>query len=136
MNPHLLFEYPLVVREAHLDLLGHVNNATYLELFEEARWQIVTERGFGLAEVQSRGLGPVILEVYIRFVRELRLRDSVVIRTQLQSVDRKIFTLKQWIVNGQGILSCEADFKGALFDTKARAIVDPTTEWLNAIGAV
>ena len=33
-----VFTYPLLIKETYLDTFGHVNNATYLTLFEEARW--------------------------------------------------------------------------------------------------
>ena len=35
-------EYALVIREQHLDTFGHVNNAKYLEILEEARWDLIT----------------------------------------------------------------------------------------------
>ncbi len=31
-------EYHLLILEKHLDTFGHVNNASYLEILEEARW--------------------------------------------------------------------------------------------------
>lgn len=33
-----IHEYPVVIREHHLDTFGHVNNAAYLDILEEARW--------------------------------------------------------------------------------------------------
>ncbi|NJL24480.1 MAG: acyl-CoA thioesterase [Calothrix sp. SM1_5_4] len=136
MNPHLTFEYPLIVREGHLDTFGHVNNAVYLQMLEEARWQIITERGYGLERIRQLGQGPVILDIHIRFMRELRLREQIVIRTQVQSHSGKISLLKQIVINGAGEVACEAEMKIGLFDTRARKLIEPTTEWLNAIGVV
>lgn len=31
-----IFTYPMLIKESHLDSFGHMNNATYLELFENA----------------------------------------------------------------------------------------------------
>ena len=47
-------EYPLLIVERHLDTFGHVNNATYLELFEEARWDWLQQNGYGLDEIRKR----------------------------------------------------------------------------------
>lgn len=58
--------YEVVIRESHLDTFGHVNNATYLTLFEEARWDIVRSRGFGLDDIKRTGLGPTLLEVNVK----------------------------------------------------------------------
>ena len=69
-----VFEQSIIIREGHLDTFGHVNNARYLELFEQARWDLITDNGFGLDYVKSSGTGPVILELTLRFVWEGRLR--------------------------------------------------------------
>ena len=53
----LIFRYPLTILEKHLDSFGHVNNATYLHLYEEARWDFITKRGFGLARVLAGLVG-------------------------------------------------------------------------------
>ena len=51
------------LRFADIDAFGHVNNAVYLTLFEEARWEFVTNRGYGLKQIQEKQQGPVILAV-------------------------------------------------------------------------
>jgi len=129
------FQYPITILEHHLDTFGHVNNATYLALFEEARWEFITSRGFGLDMVQKSGLGPVILEINLKFVKELRLRQKFVIDSQNLSYDKKIAVLRQDILNEAGEICCAAKMTYALFDTKQRRLVAPTPEWLRAIGA-
>ena len=49
--PGTVHEYELLIHEAHLDTFGHVNNAKYLEVLEEARWDFITRNGYGLDEV-------------------------------------------------------------------------------------
>ena len=89
MNPHPVHRYPIVIREHHLDSFGHVNNATYLELLEEARWESITERGYGFEKIRETGQGPTILEIHLLFTQELRLRESVVIHTQLITYEKR-----------------------------------------------
>ena len=55
-----IFYYEMMIREHHLDSYGHVNNATYVEILEEARWECITQRGYGYKEVQQQKKGPVI----------------------------------------------------------------------------
>ena len=62
-----VFYYPILVKEIYLDTFGHMNNATYLTLFEEARWDILTKNGYGLQKIQETGLGPTILELKVTF---------------------------------------------------------------------
>lgn len=134
MNNNTIFEYPIIIREAHLDTFGHVNNAVYLELFEEARWELITKGGYGLNYVRESGLGPTILEIKIRYSRELKLRQEITIKTQIASYNGKIGVIKQEMVDGQNQKYCEAEFTVGLFDTKLRKLVPPTPEWLKAIG--
>jgi acyl-CoA thioester hydrolase len=134
MSASAIAVYPLLILEKHLDTFGHVNNSTYLELYEEARWDIITRGGFGMEKIRETGLGPTILEVQLQFKRELKLRMPVVIRTQVQSYERKILKLKQWMELESGDIASEALFTVALFDVRARKLVDPTPEWKAALG--
>lgn len=130
----MTFEYPLTILEGHLDTFGHVNNAVYLSLFEQARWDAIDRRGYGLSKVIETQIGPTLLEVKIRFLREIRLRESIVIRTAVSSVKGKICTLTQTMVNAKGEDACVAEFVIGLFDLKARKLIEPTPEWRYAIG--
>jgi acyl-CoA thioester hydrolase len=129
-----LHEYPLLVLEGHLDTFGHVNNATYLQLFEEARWDLITKGGYGLEVVRETGQGPVVLEVQVKFRRELKNREQAVIESQLISYKKTVAKLRQVIRKGDGTVASEAIFVIALWDTKARKLLVPTDRWLAAIG--
>ena len=129
-----IFSYPILIRESHLDTFGHVNNATYLQIYEEARWELATELGFGLEAVRATGVGMTVLETTVRFIRELRLRQEVQVTTLLSEVRGKVFILKQAMVDEEGRNASEADFTMALFDLKARKIIPPTPEWLGRLG--
>src|SRR5690348_18387684 len=96
----ILYSYPLLIKENHLDTFGHVNNATYLAIFEEARWEFVTNNGYGLQKMMDTGLAPTILEVKLRFLKEVRLRDEVVIQTQIVSYKGKIGVILQQMMRG------------------------------------
>lgn len=127
------YSYPLLIKENHLDAFGHVNNATYLAIFEEARWDFVTKNGYGLKKMMDTGLAPTILEVKLRFLKEVRLRDEVVIQTELVSYKGKVGVILQKMMRGAEVC-CEAEFTIGLFDLKQRKIVLPTPEWLAAVG--
>ncbi len=128
------FEYELLIKEHHLDSYGHVNNATYLELYEEARWELITQRGYTYEKVHATGLGPVILEVNLKFFHELKLRQKIKINFKITSYEGKIFKLKQQMLNENNQVASEALFTGGFFDLKARKLILPNEEWLMAIG--
>src|SRR6185295_14516580 len=118
-----LHEKTIVISEAHLDSFGHVNNARYLELLEQARWDLITERGHGIDVIRRTRTGPTILEINIRFLRELGPRESVVIRTDLLSYERKVGKLRQQMVKPDGTVACEAVFTFGLFDVEQRKLI-------------
>jgi len=126
--------YKILIREGHLDTYGHVNNARYLDMYEEARWQLVTERGYGFKRVHDSGQGPVILEVNLKFMKELRLREEITITTELVDYPGKIGRLKQQMIKPDGSVASEAVFVFGLFDLKARKMIEPTLDWKRAVG--
>ena len=126
-------EKSIIISEAHLDSFGHVNNARYFELLEQARWDLITERGFGIETIRSTRTGPTILEINVRFLRELKPRDVVVIRTELISYERKIGKLRQQMIKDDNV-ACEAIFTIGLFDLEKRRLIEPTPAWAFAVG--
>jgi thioesterase-3 len=127
-------EYPLQIQEQHLDTFGHVNNAVYLQLFEQARWELITQNGYGLTEVHRRQIGPTILEVHVRFLRELRNRQTILIKTWLDSYVGKVSKIVQQMLDETGNLCSEAVFTVGLFDLRARKLIPPTADWAAAMG--
>lgn len=133
MSSAKLFSYPVTIKESYLDTFGHVNNATYLTLFEEARWDILNKNNFGIKKIQETGLGPTILELKLIFLKELRLHEKITIETQMLSYERKVGTLSQKMMR-DGELCCNAEFVIGLFSIIERKLILPTPEWLNAVG--
>ena len=129
-----LHEYPLLIIERHLDTFGHVNNATYLEIFEQARWEWISSHGYGLERVQELQQGPTVLECTVRFRRELRNRQQVSVRSHVSSYVGKIARICQEIHLPGGEVACEAEFVVGLFDLVRRKLIEPTPQWLAAVG--
>jgi thioesterase III len=126
--------YDLTIHERHLDTFGHVNNATYLDLLEEARWDLITRNGYGLDEVKRRQAGPTMLEINLRFVREIRNRERITVKSWTESYSGKICKFVQQMLNEKEELCCDALFVVGLFDLQARKLLLPTPEWLRALG--
>lgn len=128
------FAYEIQIKEQHVDSLGHMNNATYLALYEEARWEVITQNGYGFNEIQKFQKGPVILEININFRSEIRLREKIKIVTEPLSYQGKIGQMKQQMIKEDGRVASEAIFTIGLFDMKERKLIEPTPEWKRATG--
>lgn len=128
------FTYHTIIKEQLLDSFGHVNNAAYLVLLEEARWDLLTKNGYGFKVIHDKKIGPTILEINIVFKRELKLRDKIYIESHIASYEGKIATLVQTIKREGDEFCCQAHITMALFDMHARKLILPTPEWLAAVG--
>lgn len=130
----MIHAFELVIQEFHLDTFGHINNATYLQLFEQARWDLITGNGYGMTAIHKTKKGPVILEVNLKFQKEIRLREKVKITTELIDYSGKVGHLRQRILNSKEEIAAEALFTFGLFDLENRKLIDPTPEWKKAVG--
>jgi YbgC/YbaW family acyl-CoA thioester hydrolase len=126
--------YEVFIRENHVDSLGHMNNAMYLQIYEEARWELITQRGYGFKKIQQSQQGPVILDVTVKFLREIKLREKLKITTELTDYNGKVGHLTQKMIKEDGSVASEAVFSFGLFDMKSRKLIDPTPEWKYAVG--
>lgn len=132
-------EYRVLIHEGHLDTFGHVNNATYLQLFEAARWDWITAGGYGLAQIRETQQGPTILACSLQFPREITNRQEILIRSWVGAYASKVADVHQemWRVSpeeAEPTLCCSAKFTMALFDLTARKLIPPTPRWLACLG--
>lgn len=75
------FEYYISVRGYELDSFGHVNNAVYLHYVEQAQWEILRKTNT-LAYFMENKIVPAIIETNIRYIREAKLFDELVVKTK------------------------------------------------------
>lgn len=134
MADYKIFRYEILIKEHHLDTFSHVNNATYLELLEEARWEFLTAHGIDLKTIHETKIGPIVLECHIKFLKELRSRQPIVIESQMISFDKKVGIMRQDILDVQGEYCAQAKLTFGVFDIEARKLILPTPQWLLAIG--
>ncbi len=128
------FQYKVMIKETHIDSYGHVNNATYLSLYEEARWELITPRGYGFYKIHEIKKGPVVLDVTLKFLKEIRLRETIAITCEVIDYKGKVGHMLQRMIKEDGSVASEAVFTFGLFDMEARKLINATPEWLKAIG--
>jgi YbgC/YbaW family acyl-CoA thioester hydrolase len=133
-NP--VYEYELMILEHHLDTFGHVNNAEYLALYEEARWDFITKNNLGLKEILATKVGPVLLDLQVTFKAELKLREKIKIVSQARPEMRNKFVmlLDQKMIKEDGKIASTITLSVGMMDLAARKLISPTEEWLKALG--
>lgn len=133
-NP--VYEYELTILEQHLDTFGHVNNAVYLALYEEARWDFITRNNLGLKEILATKIGPVLLDLQLTFKAELKLREKIKIVTQARPVMRNKFVMQldQKMIKEDGKTASTIILSVGMMDLNARKLISPSEEWRKALG--
>lgn len=133
-NP--IYEYEKTILEQHLDTFGHVNNAVYLSIYEEARWDFITKNGLGLSQIMESQVGPVLLDLNLTFKSELNNRDKIKIISQARPEMRNkyVMVLDQKILKESGKVASTLTLSVGLMDLKERKLISPTAEWLLALG--
>jgi YbgC/YbaW family acyl-CoA thioester hydrolase len=126
--------FKILIREHHLDTYKHVNNATYLTLYETARWEWITQAGLGLEEVQSSQIGPVLLELNLIFKRELTLREEITIETRfLRMKNPLVMEIEQRMLKSCGTLASVLVLSVGIMDMQKRKLIAPPPQWQEAV---
>ncbi len=132
--------YRTTIPGKYIDSFGHVNNASYLNIFEDARWEILNKKGMNIDFIQKNKIGPVVTMVSVRYLKELKESDAILVKsTPIGYKNKFIFTMKQEIFllldnSEEEKKSSEAYFDFALFDLTHRKILPPNDLWCDVLG--
>jgi YbgC/YbaW family acyl-CoA thioester hydrolase len=79
MSSRVVCRFP--VRHYELDVFGHVNNAVYIQLMQEAAIEASTRAGYGPDWYRQRGTGWVIRRLTVRYLAQVSYGDEIEIAT-------------------------------------------------------
>jgi acyl-CoA thioester hydrolase len=132
--PHdkkLTHEMVIPIRWGDMDSMGHVNNTVYFRYFEIARLDWLFKIG---APTDPQGLGPVIVNAFCNFIRQLEFPGDLRARHYVANPGRSSFdtfiTLER--TDNPGVIYAEGGAKTVWTDFKAQKSA-PLPEWLRAL---
>lgn len=128
------FTYETTVTPDQIDVFGHLNNAAYLSIFEAARWASLTDVGSAWADVAALGVAPMLLEVSLQFVKEVRLGEAITIETTFEPTSPRRFVVSHKMLDAGGKLRSSAQIQAGFFDMNARKLTQPPPALLTALG--
>lgn len=111
------------VRPTEIDVMGHVNNAKYLEYMEWSRedWYNRVELPFDV--FTDMNIGTVTVNININYRKEARLGDILTVGTQPVKKGRTSYVLRHVIENEQGERVADADVVSVTIDLESRKSV-------------
>lgn len=126
------YEFYVTVRGYELDSFGHMNNAVYMNYIEQAQWEILRKTDT-FAYFQENRIIPAIIETTIRYIREAKVFDELVVRTRMVR-EPPYFVCKHVMSDIRtGLVSCKASVK-QLYLTHERVPCDLSREILEKWG--
>ncbi|MGI3229253.1 acyl-CoA thioesterase [Streptomyces sp. GTA36] len=129
------FSVPVTVRGYETDVQGHVNQAVYVNYAEHARWSLLQAAGISQAGLAAKGVGPVSLEMTVRYRRELRAGDEVEVTCDFIWGEGKTFRVEQTIRKSDGSVAAEITGIGGLMDLKERKLVADPRDYFRALAS-
>ena len=127
----LVYEMPISVRWRDMDSMGHVNNAVYFRYFETVR--IDWMRSIG-ALPGPDGIGPVIVNAFCSFIRQLEYPGEVLAKHYVANPGRTSFDTYLSLLSaaGPGEIYTEGGAKTVWVDFPKQKSV-PLPDWVRKI---
>jgi acyl-CoA thioester hydrolase len=119
------------IRWGDMDAMGHVNNTLYFRYMEIVRLEWLFAIG---APPNPDGAGPVIVNAFCNFIRQLEFPGDVLARHYVANPGRSSFdtfiTLER--VESPGVICADGGATTVWIDFKAQKSV-PLPDWLRAL---
>jgi acyl-CoA thioester hydrolase len=126
------------IRWSDLDANGHVNYAAYIDAAGDLRYRFFTEREFPPERFEQLGIGPIYTAIHARFLREVRMGETITITYSLSGLSPQG---ARWKVHHDVLKSnrkkaVSIDLEGAIFNLTTRKPVPPTLELLHTFNLI
>lgn len=116
--------YRGTVYPRHLDHMGHMNVAHYVEKLDEGVWHLFAAIGLTPTYMRETHRGMAAVEMNIRYLRELHAGDLVVVRSAVLAITAKSLHIIQEMRNGEtGELAAVEKAVAVHLDRQARRAV-------------
>ena len=110
------------VRGYHADFYGHVNNARYLEFFEEDRWAHL-ESKIDLRKWAAQGIVFLVVNINVNYRRAVPVGETLVVTTNLEKIGNRSVVLQQKILlKGTETVAADALITFVITDKSGRAV--------------
>ena len=110
------------VRGYHADFYGHVNNARYLEFFEEDRWAHL-ESKIDLRKWAAQGIIFLVVNINVNYRRAVPVGETLIVTTNLEKIGNRSVILQQKIfLKDSSQVAADALITFVMTDKTGRAV--------------
>ncbi len=105
-------EYKRRIFGFECDIYGHLNNASYLHIYEEARSVALEEMDFSIKKLVELGIHIYLVNINLQFKKAVEFEDRITIKTTLGKHSRVKAIWIQKIHNSKNDLCNIAEVEG------------------------
>lgn len=108
----MVFATEIKIRGYHVDVYGHVNNARWVELLEEARWRWLDEH-LDLAAWDAIGQGIAVVSLAVNYRRPAHMHDRLEFRCWIDKLGGRSALCRQEAVRlatGERLIDAQLTF--------------------------
>jgi len=110
------------VRGYHADFYGHVNNARYLEFFEEDRWAHL-ESKIDLRKWAAQGIIFLVVNINVNYRLAVSVGETLLVTTDLEKIGNRSVVLQQKILlKNSKKVAADAVITFVITDKSGRAV--------------
>jgi acyl-CoA thioester hydrolase len=126
------------IRWSDLDANGHVNYAAYIDSAGNLRYRFFIEHGFPPERFAQLGIGPVYTALQARFLREVRMGETINITYSISGLSPSgaAWKVHHDIFKSNKKKAVNLDLEGTLLDLSTRKPVIPIPELLQTFNLI
>ncbi|RLD54995.1 MAG: hypothetical protein DRJ01_17285 [Bacteroidetes bacterium] len=81
-------EYKRKIYGYDCDIYGHLNNANYLHIYEEARADALEKMNLSVRELNELGINIYLTHIDLEFIKGIPLEENVIVKTYVSKANR------------------------------------------------
>ena len=126
------------IRWSDLDANSHVNYAVYINAAGDLRYRFFIEHGFPPERFAQLGIGPVYTALQARFLREVRMSETITITYSLSGLSPRGASWKVLhdVLKSNGKKAVSLDLEGTILDLSTRKPVAPSPDLLETFNLI
>ncbi|MBV6396545.1 MAG: hypothetical protein HFACDABA_02143 [Anaerolineales bacterium] len=133
---HFRFYHPIEVRYGDLDPQGHLNNAKFVTLFEQARIQYIRHLGLYKEGQSFMEIGVILADVHVAYRKPVEWGTPIKVGARIVKIGNKSMTVEQNVVHAEtGEVFAEGEVVMVAFDYYQNKSIPVPQEWREKVSA-
>ncbi len=109
----MAFSYKRHIFGYECDIYGHLNNANYLQILEEARSIALEEINFSLKRLIKLKIAIFVIDIHIKYLKQVDFAENITVKSYIKNPGRVRSSWYQEIYREDGQLCATAEIEGA-----------------------